>query len=179
MSDFHHDDFGNDFLIQRAVRAINKESVDLVILTGDYISDRVEALEPLSESLADLRPRLGSFGVLGNHARWHYDEAIPRLLEQGGIRLLVNESTDFPEFAVAGIDSYWGGQPDLKKALEPIDPNKPVILGLHEPDTFDYYEEPRVALQLSAAARPRGRGQTSFLRAAHRRAAGSGGAHGQ
>lgn len=39
MADFHHDDFGNDALIRRAVETINAEPVDLVLLAGDYISE--------------------------------------------------------------------------------------------------------------------------------------------
>ncbi|MEM1441689.1 MAG: metallophosphoesterase [Verrucomicrobiota bacterium] len=149
LSDFHHDDFGNDSLIRRAAKSINEESVDIVMLTGDYISNEVDAMEPLCEALADLRPRLGSFAVLGNHDRWSYDEVMPRLLEQAGIRLLINEAVDFPDFAVAGLDSYWGGSPDLVGALSSISPDKPVIMGWHEPDPFDSYDDPRIALQLS------------------------------
>ncbi|MEM6278788.1 MAG: metallophosphoesterase, partial [Verrucomicrobiota bacterium] len=63
ISDFHHDDFGNNALIRRVVKTINEEAVDLVLLAGDYISDQVDAMEPLCEALSGLRPRLGSFGV--------------------------------------------------------------------------------------------------------------------
>jgi len=149
MSDFHHDDFGNESLIRRAVKTLNKEGVDIVILAGDYISDQIEAMESLCSVLSELRPRLGSFGVLGNHDGWHFDESIPRLLEHAGVRLLVNEAVDFPEFAVAGADSYWAGRPDLVHTLRATEKDKPVILGWHEPDTFDYYQDPRVTLQVS------------------------------
>ncbi|MDF1825436.1 MAG: metallophosphoesterase [Verrucomicrobiales bacterium] len=149
MADFHHDDYGNDGLIRRAVEAINAENVDVVMLAGDYISDQTAAMESLCGALSGLRPRLGSFGVLGNHDGWHFDESIPRLLGEAGIRLLVNESADFSEFAVAGADSYWAGRPDLAHALGDTDKDKPVILGWHEPDTFDSYGDRRIALQLS------------------------------
>jgi hypothetical protein len=149
MADFHHDDYGNEDLIRRAVNEINKEDVDIVMLAGDYISDKTEAMESLCSVLSELRPRLGSFGVLGNHDGWHFDESIPRLLGEAGVRLLKNEAVDFNEFAVAGLDSYWAGRPDLVHTLRATEKEKPVILGWHEPDTFDYYKEPRVALQLS------------------------------
>lgn len=149
MADFHHDDYGNEALIRRAVQTINKEGVDVVMLAGDYISDKTEAMESLCSVLSELRPRLGSFGVLGNHDGWHFDESIPRLLEQAGVRLLINDTVEFDEFAVGGMDSYWAGRPDMNFGLRSISKDKPVILGWHEPDTFDYYQDPRVALQVS------------------------------
>ena len=35
MGDFHHDDFGDEGLIRRAVKVINDEQVDIVYLVGD------------------------------------------------------------------------------------------------------------------------------------------------
>ncbi len=149
MSDFHHDDFGNETLIRRAVSVLNKENVDVVLLAGDYISDQTVAMESLCGVLSELRPKLGSFGVLGNHDGWHFDESIPRLLEHAGVRLLINDSVEFDEFAVAGLDSYWAGHPDMVRALRSVPSEKPVLLGWHEPDPFDYYAENNVALQVS------------------------------
>lgn len=149
MGDFHHDDWGSDRLVSSAADEINDRNVDVVILVGDYISDDVSAMEPLSAALSELRPRLGTFAVLGNHDCWHFDPAIPRLLDEAGIQLLVNEARDLGDFAIAGIDSLWGGRPDLNFALKQIHKEKPVLAGWHEPDSFDSYEDPRVVLQVS------------------------------
>lgn len=149
MGDFHHDDFGDDDLIRRAVDRIHAEKVDVVLLVGDYISSEVSAMEPLCAQLSRLRARLGVFGVLGNHEGWHFDEAIPRLLGEAGVRLLVNESAEFDDFVVAGLDSYWAGRPDPAFALRAVAKDKPVLAGWHEPDTFDSWTDPRLALQVS------------------------------
>lgn len=149
IGDFHHDDWGSDRLIRSATRQINDHAVDAVILVGDYISDDVAAMEPLCSGLSELRPRLGTFAVLGNHDCWHFDPAIPELLGKAGIHLLVNESRDLGEFAIAGLDSFWGGRPDFPFALREIDKDKPVLVGWHEPDLFDSYDDSRVVLQLS------------------------------
>jgi len=149
MGDFHHDDWGSDRHIRAAVNKINDRAVDVVILVGDYISDDIAAMEPLCAALSGLRPRLGTFAILGNHDCWHFDPAIPRLLGEVGIHLLVNESRDFGDFVVTGLDSFWGGKPDLPFALDKIDRDKPVFVGWHEPDLFDMYDDPRVFLQLS------------------------------
>lgn len=149
MGDFHFDDWGSRRLIASAVKAINEQSVDAVILVGDYISNEVAAMEPLCEELSHLRTKFGAFGVLGNHECWHFDEAIPRLLENAGVKLLVNGAADCGEFAVAGLDSYWGGRPDIKFTVKDLDPEKPIVAGWHEPDTFGYYDDPRTLLQVS------------------------------
>lgn len=149
MGDFHHDDFGDDGLIRRAVEKINDERVDLVLLVGDYISDDMRALEPLCTELAGLRPRLRSFAVWGNHDRWHADLTLKQKLGEAGITLLTNEVAEFEDFAVAGMDSYWGGRPDLKGTFSQVPDGKPVLLGWHEPDPFDLIDDSRLALQVS------------------------------
>ncbi|MEM9281094.1 MAG: metallophosphoesterase [Verrucomicrobiota bacterium] len=149
MGDFHHDDFGDDGLIRRAVRRINDEKVDLVMLVGDYISDDARALDPLCAALSDLRPRLRSFAVYGNHDRWHDHGRFSETLADAGITLLTNEAVEFDSFAVAGLDSYWGGLPNIDGTFNQVPPEKPVLLGLHEPDPFDLISDSRLALQVS------------------------------
>ncbi len=149
MGDFHHDDFGDDRLIGRAVKAINDEHVDLVMLVGDYISTDCSAAESLCEELRHLRPRYGVFGVLGNHDCWSLKPSLLHSLEQAGVRLLINESTEFDDFVVTGLDSHWGGRPSLDRAVKGVTPEKPILMGWHEPDTFDSYHNPNIVLQLS------------------------------
>lgn len=149
MADFHHDDFGDRRLIRRAVEAIHSRGVDLVFLAGDYISDDPHAIVPLCEELRNLRPRLGTFGVYGNHDRWHADVVLEQTLTHAGVRMLTNDAQEFPEFCVAGMDSYWGGNPTLAHTLSGLPPDKPVLLAWHEPDTFDLHSDPRIVLQVS------------------------------
>ncbi|NRB74059.1 MAG: metallophosphoesterase [Verrucomicrobiales bacterium] len=149
MSDFHHDDFGDNAFIARAVQTVNDEQVDLVMLAGDYISDDRAALEPLFNELRHLRPGIGTFAVLGNHDRWHLHNSLFALSEDAGVRLLINEAVEYDNFIISGIDSCWGGRPNLEVTLKPTHPDKPVITGWHEPDTFDTYNDPRIILQMS------------------------------
>jgi len=149
MGDFHHDDFGDNRLIRRAVEAINEEGVDLVFLVGDYISEDPDAIVPLCEELRELRPRLGTIGVMGNHDRWHHDSILTTSLNEAGVRILINESQEFPDFSIVGMDSHWGGASNLPVALRNLPEDKPILLGWHEPDTFDLHDDPRIALQMS------------------------------
>jgi uncharacterized protein len=149
MGDFHHDDFGSNGLIQRAVKAINEENVDLVYLVGDYISRDASAIVPLCEELVNLRSTLGTFGVMGNHDYWHNSPLLISTLKEAGVRMLINDTREFDHFTLAGMDSCWGGIPNFSKAISGIDPDKPVIMGWHEPDTFDFNKDPRIVLQVS------------------------------
>lgn len=149
MGDFHHDDFGDDSLIRRAVNTINEEKVDLVCLVGDYITSDPAAMEPLCEELQHLRSKLGTFGVMGNHDCWHFTSGFLRSLDKAGVRMLINEAHAFEHFSIVGIDSIRGGRPDMPFALKQVPPDKTVLLAWHEPDTFDTVSDPRVALQLS------------------------------
>lgn len=148
MADFHFDDYGDRGLIRRAVKAINEEKVDFVCLPGDFVSRESEGVIPLCEELGNLRSRLGTYGMMGNHDT-HLAPAALRAMADAGIKMLVNESKEFDHFALAGIDSYCRGNSDLPGVIRSIDNRKPVILGWHEPDTFDTYADPRIALQIS------------------------------
>ena len=149
MGDFHHDDFGDDALIRRAVSTINREKVDFVFLVGDYISTDSRAVVPLAEELGNLNSRFGTFGVMGNHDRWHFSPAHQKTLEKAGVRMLVNEAGEFDQFTILGMNSYRRGLPSFSSILGKSFGQKPVILGWHEPDTFATYEEPGIALQVS------------------------------
>lgn len=149
MADFHHDDFGEQGLIRRAVEAINAEGVDLVFLVGDYISDDAAAIVPLCEELRNLRASRGSYAVFGNHDRWHPDPILPETLRESGIRLLCDEIVNLGDYAIVGMDSFWGGTPDLGSVFDRVPDRQPVLMLWHEPDTFDFYQDSRIALQVS------------------------------
>ncbi len=149
IGDFHHDDFGDSHLIRRAVAAVNEAAADLVFLVGDYVSEDPSAIRPLCEELKSLRPRLGSFGVWGNHDRPHVTRNLIQSLESAGVRMLNDSVHDFPDFCIVGMDSYRGGNPKLAEVIASFPDGKPVLLAWHEPDTFDLHNDPRIALQMS------------------------------
>ncbi|MCK5921209.1 MAG: metallophosphoesterase [Methylococcales bacterium] len=149
MADFHFDDYGNQKMLGRAVKAINDESVDLVLLGGDYVSRDPSQLEPLAEVLQDLRATLGVFGIKGNHEYHYPGNKAEKVLGDKGVRFLVNAVEEFEDFSLIGQDSAWEGVPFLKGGLHQAPQDKPIILGWHEPDTFDFHDDQRIVLQLS------------------------------
>ncbi|MEM7698736.1 MAG: metallophosphoesterase [Verrucomicrobiota bacterium] len=149
LTDFHHDEWGDSEYIDEVVRQVNAENLDFVILAGDFITNDIHAFPELVDRLSRLTANRGVFAMLGNHDHWHYDPIIDKLFSELGIRLLRNEATIFDQFAVVGLESNWGGRPDLSKALARVPPEMPVILGWHEPDNFDLYDDPRIILQVA------------------------------
>lgn len=142
LTDFHHDEFQNNQMMGGAIDLLNSLDPDLVMLGGDYISHEMSGLDSLTPHLARLSPRLGTFGVLGNHDMWTDRVGITRRLENDGKvtvlnnahRVLQYQDTDF---AVGGLESIWGGNPDVHQLSDGLASELPMVVGWHEPDPFD------------------------------------------
>lgn len=128
-------------------------------------SARHHQVAPHLPELAGLRSKLGTFAVWGNHDyrfngyqaqsplaapqnNWlrealggppkvpmHPPLELARLLEQSGVRLLVNEGVQLrPDLFLAGVDDHWHGQPDVEKAIAARAENSATLLIAHNPD---------------------------------------------
>lgn len=154
LSDLHIGPYNSADYLERAIAATGALEPDLVLLTGDFVADRWEPVDDLAPLLGQLRPRYGTFACLGNHDVWHGADRIRRSLEAHGIQVLVNSgvATGPPgaELFIAGIDSGWGGAPDMKRALSRHPDGMPVIALVHEPDLIESLaRDDRIVLQLS------------------------------
>jgi len=114
---------------------------DLLVITGDFISNSMAFLPACIEELEKVRTRYGALATLGNHERWYGKWSDLRLaFRRCGIRLLVNSHevihTEQGAFAVAGIDDLRTGRPDLAAALRGVDPAMPTLLLSHRPEIF-------------------------------------------
>lgn len=154
LTDFHFNPEKDQELIQNAVDVVNREKVDLIFLTGDYMTSTISVLPPLMETLGKLSSKHGVYGVMGNHDGWHGDIFIFRkLFQQHGFDFLVNQGTslriDSEELFLLGTDSIWSGTVNLESAYRGHS-NQPVLALVHEPDVFDQVRKNhRVDLQLS------------------------------
>lgn len=154
MSDFHLYPYTQVELIQRAVGLANELRPDLVVLTGDYVLERADAIFELAPVLAGLNGRQGVFAVLGNHDHWTDPAAVRTGLRESGIEVLHNEGVELSVgregLYLAGVDDCWSGAPDLGVALDGVAAGTPVVLLAHEPDFADEFAgDGRVSLQLS------------------------------
>jgi uncharacterized protein len=127
---------------------------DLLVLTGDYISNSMEFLPSCVEEMARIRARYGTFASLGNHEHWYVEvNAIRAIFSQYNIPLLLNTHklihTEHGVFAVAGIDDLRAGHPDLDAALHGLDSAVPTILLSHRPEIFPLAAANGIPLTLS------------------------------
>ncbi len=154
MTDQHLYPLTQPSLIKKSVAIANSLNPDLVVLTGDYVWQDLEAIDELAPILAGLDAKYGVFSTLGNHDYWLDADVISTTLEAAGLPVLVNQGLSIKHgkgsFYLAGLDDGWSGNPDLDATLEGAMPGDPVILLCHEPDLADRYAlDGRVSLQLS------------------------------
>jgi predicted MPP superfamily phosphohydrolase len=132
LSDIHLEPYTKADLIRQAVEIANSLQPGLVVLTGDYVWRKLEAIFDLTPILARLNAQHGVFSIMGNHDIWtdvnvvrtaFQEQGLP-VLENQGVPLTVNRAPLY----LAGLDDGWSGQPDLEAALDGAPAGAPVVL---------------------------------------------------
>ena len=141
-------------LVKKSVLMANELKPDLVVLTGDYVWQDLEAIYELAPLFAGLDAKYGIFSILGNHDYWLDAGVITRVMESAGLPVLINQGVSIQQgkgsIFVAGLDDGWSGNPDLDETLDGANSSEPEILLCHEPDLADRYSlDGRVDVQLS------------------------------
>lgn len=128
--------------LERIVGRVNDLRPDLVLLAGDFISDKRLGTRDYSYPVAlaplkGLRPRLGSLAVLGNHDHWKDAAAARAALRSAGIRVLDNGAATAGPPAVGGLDDDFTDHSDLPRTLAAMAalPGAKLMLS-HSPDPF-------------------------------------------
>ena len=161
LSDFHYERFLDDPIIRSAVAKTNELKPDLVVLTGDYVTQHklygqrqsAHGAEPCGQLLQGIRSRLGTFAVLGNHDVITDPNFVTATLEKNGVQVLRNIALPFEQerarIWLAGIDDVIGKHNDLDQTLKNIPSRESTIVLVHEPDYADVVSRRHVDLQLS------------------------------
>jgi predicted MPP superfamily phosphohydrolase len=139
--------------LRRLVRAVNRRAPDLVVLLGDFVDPDVHGGSPLraetvAGALGDLRARLGTFAVLGNHDWRNGGERVAWVLRAAGVTVLENDAAPAGPLTVVGLADARERRPDVAGALAGVPGDTPVIVLSHDPDLFPLIPD-RVALTLS------------------------------
>lgn len=118
LSDLHIGSGVPDGRIISAVREANDLKPDLVVLTGDFVTNSRDPLSRVPQILEPLNaPRVA---VLGNHDHWSGAEVIQSGLERIGVSVLQNENTALRlrgvDFNVLGIDDSTTRNDDVEAA---------------------------------------------------------------
>ncbi|WP_341526972.1 metallophosphoesterase [Nostoc sp. UHCC 0302] len=154
LSDFHYDGLRlSEEMLEQAIALTNEAEPDLILLTGDYVTDDPTPINQLVLRLKHLQSSNGIYAVLGNHDI-HYSHSkaeITAALTSIGVHVLWNEIA-YPlgkELPLVGLADYWSREFQPAPVMNQLDPNTPRIVLSHNPDTAKILQQWRVDLQLS------------------------------
>ena len=154
MSDFHYDGLRlSEKMLEEAIIASNKAEPDIVVLTGDYVTDDPSPINQLVLRLKHLQSRCGIYAVLGNHdiIYSHSKAEIISAFTRVGIEILDNKIA-YPfgkELPLVGLAEYRSPHFNPRLVMNQLDPLTPRIVLSHNPDTAEILRKWRVDLQLS------------------------------
>ncbi|GAA6618498.1 metallophosphoesterase [Scytonema sp. NUACC26] len=154
LSDLHYDGLRlSEKMLQEAIAISNEAQPDLVVLTGDYVTDDPLPIQQLVLRLKHLQSRAGIYAVLGNHDIYYKRSKtiVTDALNSIGATVLWNE-IGYPfgeELPFVGLADYWSREFNPKLVMDLLDATKPCIVLSHNPDTAEILQQWRVDLQLS------------------------------
>ena len=143
--------------LDKVIEAINKQSPDLILFTGDLIDDnkQFEEEEKTIVLLKKLDAPLGKYAVYGNHDHGgNGTKRYKRIMEAAGFKLLVNTSDQIDlangeKISIIGIDDMLLGNPQFQKAFEAVNKNNYNLFISHAPDVADWVTKYPIDLQIS------------------------------
>ncbi|MBE9189288.1 metallophosphoesterase [Gloeocapsopsis crepidinum LEGE 06123] len=154
LSDLHYDGLRlSEEMLAQAIAASNEAEPDLIVLTGDYVTDDPTPIHQLVLRLKHLQSRHGICAVLGNHDIYYPQSQaeITKALTSIDIDVLWNQIA-YPfgaRLPIVGLADYWSKEFKVKPVMRQLDNNIPRIVLSHNPDTAQILKKWRVDLQLS------------------------------
>ncbi|MEH2352345.1 metallophosphoesterase [Nostoc sp.] len=153
LSDFHYDGLRlSAEMLEKAIAVTNEAKPDLILLTGDYVTDDPTPIHQLVLRLKHLQSRSGIYAILGNHDIYKQAKAeVTEALTSIGIHVLWNEIA-YPlgkELPLVGLADYWSREFHPAPIMNQLNPDTPCIVLSHNPDTAEILQRWRVDLQLS------------------------------
>jgi len=145
ISDMHIGEFTNESFVRECVKIINAQKPDLVVLTGDIISQDLIAIQNEIDILSNLHAKDGIFAVLGNREVLYNDRnLVTTKFKSLGIEVLIDKSIKIDDkFEIIGIDDTKNNQKIIKHF------NLPSLLISHQPKSVSYLKNfPNVKLML-------------------------------
>lgn len=124
--------------LEKIVGQVNALQPDLVLIAGDFVSDKhMGRSRDVAEAIAPLRrlhPRLGIYAVQGNHDHWRGKE-VPIALQRTGVKLLTNRAAQLGPLSLGGVDDAFTGRdrvPETIAAMRRLRGSR--VLLTHSPD---------------------------------------------
>lgn len=143
----------DDAKLRRIVEDTNALKPNLIVLLGDYVSEKNETelrmpISEIADGLVGLSAPDGVLAVLGNHDGFSCPNCIKKEFERVGIKVLDNTvapvtTANGGRFRAIGLPdhmqlTYWKVFSDnAKRALAPTEDQGPVIALEHSPDILE------------------------------------------
>lgn len=132
--------------VRRIVKAINAQTPDIVIITGDYVNGHASKADLPAKSITNIEAGLaalggieaaqGVFATLGNHDEWYGKADIVDALQTGGLRVLENQAVMLDDtLCLVGLADDRLGLDD-PAAFAGCPPQSKIIAAMHSPDSF-------------------------------------------
>ncbi len=158
LSDIHFGAFFKESRVRALAERVSAMDADLVLLGGDYAEDSATAIDFFALR-PGFRAKYGVFGVVGNHDRTPPESNLNKLMAEmtaAGVTPLVNRAVtlkkDGATLALAGVDDYYNGHPDLNAVAADCREADFAIFLPHTPDaipeTYNLAEGPFFQLAL-------------------------------
>lgn len=134
-SDFHIKPY-EKYRLKKIVKTINKQTPDIVLFGGDYVSGHKKGssmtIDKIAKEFSYIKSKYGTYAVIGNHDGWQGKQEIIEQLEKNNVKVLLNNSICLKNFCIAGLDDMQTGNPNINQALK--NTKEPTILLSHTPD---------------------------------------------
>ena len=152
VTDFHTNRGTPVWYLRRALEQAARMPYDLAVITGDFVTHRLEHVDAAVEVAALLRgPVLGIFGnhdYADNWETWS-NEVVARPLAEKlaarGIRILRNEAVpierDGQRLWIVGMEDWWTERFSTQEAFRTVPRGEPVIALTHNADSVFALEQ--------------------------------------
>ncbi|PID77981.1 MAG: metallophosphatase [Deltaproteobacteria bacterium] len=156
LTDIHLGIFLQKNFLEDIVNITNKQSPDIVVITGDIIDMQPEDIDDILDPLKQIKARYGVFCVPGNHEYYYGVTGILDKIKKLGVTILGNESRQVAGINIAGVYDLAAFRmkhkliPDLEAALKDSVPEIPTVLLSHQPKFIHHVKKHhRIDLMLS------------------------------
>jgi predicted MPP superfamily phosphohydrolase len=138
ISDIHLDNWMTPERLRDAVRQVNAQNADLIVITGDFLTAHPSKYLAGVAELSALKAPDGVLSVLGNHDHWSGAGAVREALDASHVPHLDNQVRTLERgnalLHIAGVDDVWEEKAQLDVVLGRLPREGAAILLAHEPD---------------------------------------------
>lgn len=152
LSDLHLGLYTSAAYLRRCVELANAQRPDLIVLTGDYTYLQRKYVEPVADVLSELRPRVGTYAVLGNHDYYQGAGHLARAFRRVRLNLLLDARERLEwrgdRLSLFGVDDLYYGDTNEARLLREVPPDEPRLLLAHNPDFIGRFLEKNLHVDL-------------------------------